>query len=63
VNLNADEKLEITSQTQLQALIAKEKEGISKDEELRKKFEAIETLLKRNVSVRNEVPPIFWTVG
>ena len=33
VNLNADEKLEITSQKQLEELIAKEKEGISNDKE------------------------------
>ena len=31
VSLNADEKLEITSQKQLEELIAKEKEGITKD--------------------------------
>lgn len=38
VNLNADEKLEITSQQQLEELIAKEKEGISNDKDLRKRF-------------------------
>ncbi len=34
VNLNAEEKLEITSQKQLEELIAKEKEGITNDKEL-----------------------------
>lgn len=53
VNLNADEKLEITSQKQLEELIAKEKESISKDKELRKKFAGIEKLLYKNANVRN----------
>ena len=53
VNLNADEKLEITSQKQLEDLIAKEKEGISNDKELRKKFAKIGKLLEKNVNVRN----------
>ena len=38
VNLNAKEKLEITSKKQLEELINKEKEGISNDKELRKRF-------------------------
>ncbi|MBX3332208.1 MAG: hypothetical protein KF722_17535, partial [Nitrospira sp.] len=53
VNLNADEKLEITSQKQLEELIAREKEGISKDKELRKKFAEIEKVLSKNVTVRD----------
>ncbi|MBN1687572.1 MAG: phage infection protein [Candidatus Omnitrophica bacterium] len=53
VNLNAQEKLEITSQNQLEELIAKEKEGISNDKELRKKFADIEKLIKKNVNVRD----------
>lgn len=52
INLNAHEKLEITSQKQLEDLITKEKEGISKDKELRKKFAEIEKLLTKNVNVR-----------
>jgi energy-coupling factor transporter ATP-binding protein EcfA2 len=52
VNLNADKKLEITSQKQLEDLIAKEKEGISNDKELRKKFADIEKLIQKNVNVR-----------
>jgi ABC-type cobalamin/Fe3+-siderophores transport system ATPase subunit len=53
VNLNADEKLEITSQKQLEDLIAKEKEGITKDKELRKKFADIEKLLTKNANMRD----------
>ena len=53
VNLNADEKLEITSQKQLEELIAKEKELITNDKELRKKFDALEKLMYKNVTVRN----------
>lgn len=52
VNLNADEKLEITSQKQLEELIAKEKEGISKDKDLKKKFADIEKLIQKNATVR-----------
>ncbi|MCX5971934.1 MAG: phage infection protein [Coprothermobacterota bacterium] len=53
VNLNADEKLEITSQKQLEELIAKEKEGISNDMDLRKKFADIEKMITKNSNVRN----------
>lgn len=53
VNLNADEKLEITSQKQLEELIAKEKEGITKDKDLRKKFAGIDKLMYKNANVRN----------
>jgi hypothetical protein len=53
VSLNADTKVEITSRKQLEDLIAKEKEGISKDAELRKKFEEIDALLKKNVSMKS----------
>ena len=52
VNLNAGEKLEITSQKQLEELIKKEKDGISNDKELRKKFSDIEKLIQKNVTVR-----------
>ncbi len=55
VNLNADKKLEITSQKQLEELIAKEKEGISKDKNLKKKFAEIEKLITKNATVRD-----FW---
>jgi ABC-type molybdenum transport system ATPase subunit/photorepair protein PhrA len=53
VSLNADKNLEITSQKQLEELIAKEKEGISKDKDLRKKFADIEKLLNKNASIRD----------
>ena len=53
VRLNADEKIEITSRKQLEELVKKEKEGITSDDELRKKFEAIEKLLYKNVNVRD----------
>ncbi|MBU2055244.1 MAG: phage infection protein [Proteobacteria bacterium] len=53
VNLNANEKLEITSQKQLEELIAKEKEGISNDKDLRKKFADIEKLITKNMNVRD----------
>ena len=52
VNLNADEKLEITSQKQLEELIAHEKEAMLSDKDLRKKFAEIEKLIQKNVTVR-----------
>ena len=52
VNLNADEKLEITSKEQLEELIAKEKESISSDKDLRTRFAAIEKQMYKNVNVR-----------
>ena len=52
VNLNAAEKVEITSKKQLEELIKHEKEGIASDAALRKKFDDIEKLLHRNVNVR-----------
>ncbi len=55
VSLNANNKLEITSQAQLEELITKEKEGISQDVELRNRFTEIEKQLTKNVNVR-----IFW---
>lgn len=53
VNLNADKKLEITTQKDLEDLIAKEKEAISNDKELKKKFADIEKLIQKNVTVRD----------
>jgi len=46
----------ITSQKQLEELINKEKEGISKDKELKKKFLDIEKLIQKNVTVRGLRP-------
>jgi len=53
VSLNADKKLEITSQKELEDLIAKEKESILTDKELKKKFAEIEKVLQKNVTVRD----------
>ena len=53
VSLNADEKIEITSKDQFEKLIASEKEGITSDSALRRKFAVIEKLLHKNVSVRH----------
>ena len=53
VNLNAGEILEITSQKQLEELIAKEKEAISKDQDLRKKYAELEKLLVKNATARD----------
>lgn len=52
VNLNAGERKEITTQKELEDLIVKEKEAISNDKELRKKFADIEKLIQKNVTVR-----------
>lgn len=52
VNLNADKKLEIKTQKDLEDLIAKEKESITGDAELKKKFAEIEKLIQKNVTVR-----------
>jgi hypothetical protein len=53
VSLNAGTRLEITSEKELEDLIAKEKEGISKDKDLKKKFAEIEKLIKKNANVRD----------
>lgn len=50
--MNADKKLEITSQKQLEELISKEKASILKDQDLRKKFADIEKLITKNANVR-----------
>jgi hypothetical protein len=52
VNLNATEKLEITSRKQLEELIQKEKDSISNDKELKRKFADIEKVIQKNASVR-----------
>ena len=58
VNLNADQKLEITTQKELEDLIAKEKEAISGDKDLKKKFAEIEKLIQKNVTVRVTSTPV-----
>ncbi len=52
VNLNADSRVEISSQQELEAIITKEKESISSDNDLRKKFAEIEKLLTKNAHLR-----------
>jgi hypothetical protein len=53
VTLHGDTKVEITTEKQLEELIAKEKEGISKDKDLRKKFGDIEKLITKNANLRD----------
>jgi hypothetical protein len=53
VLLNGEEPTQIDSPEELVALIAAEKEQISQDPEIRKKFLEIEKELKRNVTNRN----------
>lgn len=53
LNLNSDERREIRTEKELEELIAEEKETISNDKDLRKKFIEIEKLLHKNVTVRD----------
>ncbi|MEO8313791.1 MAG: phage infection protein [Pseudomonadota bacterium] len=53
IRLNAAESIEITNQKQLEELISKEKEAISKDALLRKKFADLEKLLMKNAQTRD----------
>lgn len=53
VNLNADECVEITSDAQLEELIEQEKERISSDAELRKKFDVLEKQIHKNDTLRD----------
>jgi hypothetical protein len=53
VNLNAATRTEVTTQEELETLIAKEKEGISQDRELKRKFDEIEKLLNKTASLRD----------
>jgi hypothetical protein len=53
VSLNAETKTEITSEKELEDLIAKEKDGISNDKELKKKFAEIEKQISKNISLRD----------
>ena len=52
VTLNAEKKLEITTQKELEDVISNEKEAILKDKELRKRFDALAKLLDANVPMR-----------
>jgi ABC-type lipoprotein export system ATPase subunit len=53
INLISGEKLEITTRKELEDVIAKEKDAILKDKELRKKFDEIAKLLEKNVTLRD----------
>jgi hypothetical protein len=53
ISLNADECVLISDEKSLEDLIAKEKEGISNDPALRKKFSDLEKLLYKNTTVRD----------
>lgn len=53
VTLNADSKLEITSKNELEDLIAKEKDAISNDKDLKKKFAKLDKLIQKNITVRD----------
>jgi len=52
VNLNASERVEISSRDQLEAIIAKEKDAISANSQLRAKYAEIERQLTRNARMR-----------
>jgi len=53
ITLRASTDLEVTTQKQLEDLIAKELENITKDKELKKKFAEIKKLFEKNVTVRD----------
>lgn len=53
VNLNAESPLEIKSEEELEAIISNEKEAISNDPDLRKKFADIEKQIQKNVALRD----------
>ncbi len=53
ISLKAAQALEITTQEQLEELIAKELDAITNDKELKKKFGEIKKLLEKNATVRD----------
>ena len=53
LSLNSETKTEITSEKELEELIAKEKDGISNDKELKKKFADIEKQINKNINLRD----------
>jgi hypothetical protein len=53
VNLIGDKRLEIRTQKELEAVIAKEKDAILKDKELRKKFDKVASALEKNQALRD----------
>lgn len=52
IRLHSDAPKDISTREELEELIAKEKEAISEDGELRKKFAEIENLLQKNAGMR-----------
>ena len=52
VNLNGDDRIEVTSQQALEALIADEKQKITNEQDLRAKFTIIEKMLTKNAQLR-----------
>src|SRR5438874_885059 len=53
VTLNADKKIEVTSQEELENVIAEEKSAILEDRELRKTFNAMEKRITKNEMLRD----------
>lgn len=53
VNLNGEERIEISSEEQLEELVRQEKDKISNDVELRNKFDALEKQIQKNVTLRD----------
>lgn len=53
VSLNAESKIEITNQKELEDLIANEKASITNDKDLKKTFSDIEKLITKNASMRD----------
>jgi hypothetical protein len=53
ITFNADKKKEISTQKELEELVAQELDNITKDAELKKKFAEIKKLLEKNVTVRD----------
>lgn len=53
VSLNGEDRVEITSEEQLEELIKQEKEKITNDAGLRKKFDALEKQIQKNVTLRD----------
>ena len=53
VTLNAKAKTEISSQKQLEDLISKELKEITKDQELKKKFDAVKKQLEKNIQLKD----------
>jgi hypothetical protein len=53
VSFNNGKKVEINTLKQLEEMIAKEKDAITKDKDLRKKFAELEKLITKNATVRD----------